>query len=142
MAFVDQAGAIIVARRGQPMTLLVTAKRNPEHWVFPKGHVEPGETLEIAARREAEEEAGVTGEIIDAAGSTEFALGPDTYRVHYFVVATGDEGRPEKGRRMKWCSYDEALELLSFDNTRALLRRAWPDITTRLPGPAGPGARR
>ena len=132
MAFVDQAGAIVVAVRDRtPLTLLVTAKRNPNHWVFPKGHLEPGETLEAAALREAEEEAGVTGRIVDAAGSTEFELGPHTYQVHYFVITTGDEGRPEPGRRLKWCSYDEAMELLSFDNTRALLQRTWPSIVGR-----------
>ena len=132
MAIVDQAGSIIVAIHDEtPVTLLVTAKRNPDHWVFPKGHLEPGETLEAAARREAEEEAGVTGEIVDAAGSTEFEFGPHTYRVHYFVLATRDEGRPEKGRHMQWCSYDEAMELLSFDNVRALLQRTWPAIVTR-----------
>ena len=133
MAFVDQAGAIIVSNGsdGAPLTLLVTAKRNPDHWVFPKGHVEPGETLEVAARREAEEEAGVTGHIVDAAGSTEFELGQHTYRVHYFVLMTDDPGRPERGRQMKWCGYDEAMTRLSFDNTRALLRQTWPGIVSR-----------
>ena len=132
MAIVDQAGAIIVAVRDDaPVTLLVTAKRNPDHWVFPKGHVEHGETLEQAARREAEEEAGVTGRIVDAAGSTEFEFGRHTYRVHYFVLSTKDDGRPERGRRMKWCSYDEAMDRLSFDNIRALLERAWPAIVSR-----------
>jgi bis(5'-nucleosidyl)-tetraphosphatase len=133
VAIIDQAGAIVISMRdeGTPLALLITAKRNPEHWVFPKGHVETGETFEATAQREAEEEAGVTGEIVDAAGSTEFDLGPHTYRVHYFVLMTRDEGRPEKGRRLKWCSYEEAVALLSFDNTRALLNRVWPGIVAR-----------
>jgi 8-oxo-dGTP pyrophosphatase MutT (NUDIX family) len=134
MGFVDQAGAIVVSigKDGIPLTLLVTAKRNADHWVFPKGHVEPGETLEVAAVREAEEEAGVTGVIIGVAGSTEFALGSHTYRVHYFVLMTRDTGRPERGRQMKWCAYDEAIELLPFENTRALLTRTWPDVVARV----------
>jgi ADP-ribose pyrophosphatase YjhB (NUDIX family) len=132
VALVDQAGAIVVSIRDRrPAVLLVTAKRNPEHWVFPKGHVERNETFETAALREADEEAGVTGRIVEAAGWTEFELGPHTYRVHYFVVETEDDGRPERGRRMKWCAYDEALTLLPFENTRALLRRAWPAVVTR-----------
>jgi len=133
VAFVDQAGAIVISIRddGTPMTLLVTARRNPEHWVFPKGHVEPGETLEIAAEREAEEEAGVTGEIVGAAGSTEFELGRHIYRVHYFVLTTRDAGKPERGRRMKWCTFGEATALLSFDNARELLERTWPGIVAR-----------
>jgi 8-oxo-dGTP pyrophosphatase MutT (NUDIX family) len=132
VALVDQAGAIVVGmRHGGPAVLLVTGKRNPGHWVFPKGHVERGETFEQAALREAEEEAGVTGEIVEAAGVTEFELGPHTYQVHYFVMTTSDDGSPERGRRMRWCSYDEALECLPFENTRALLRRAWPGILAR-----------
>jgi 8-oxo-dGTP pyrophosphatase MutT (NUDIX family) len=132
VALVDQAGAIVVGiRNGGPAVLLVTGKRNPGHWVFPKGHVEEGETLEQAALREAEEEAGVTGAIVERAGVNGFDLGPHTYRVYYFVMTTSDAGSPEHGRRMRWCSYDEALELLPFENTRALLRRAWPGILAR-----------
>ena len=87
MAFVDQAGAIIVSNGsdGAPLTLLVTAKRNPDHWVFPKGHVEPGETLEVAARREAEEEAGVSGHIVD-----KYVKRGRTYLWYYLEVRTSD----------------------------------------------------
>jgi 8-oxo-dGTP pyrophosphatase MutT (NUDIX family) len=47
VATVDEASAIVVGvRAGTPVILLVTAKRSPEQWIFPKGHVEVGETLE------------------------------------------------------------------------------------------------
>jgi len=43
---IRQAGAIVVRRRKDgPRVLLITSKRNAEHWLFPKGHVEDGETL-------------------------------------------------------------------------------------------------
>jgi 8-oxo-dGTP pyrophosphatase MutT (NUDIX family) len=130
---VEQAGAIIVgSRRGGPAVLLVTASSNRDTWIFPKGHVEPGETLEDAALREAEEEAGVTGTILRPAGVLSFRQGLKTYRVHYFVVATEDAGDPEPGRRHRWCSYDDALRKLTFDDTRELLREVWPRI--RMPG--------
>jgi diadenosine hexaphosphate hydrolase (ATP-forming) len=124
---VEQAGAIVIAERaGQPAVLLVTGKRNPAHWVFPKGHVEPGETLEDAALREAEEEAGIAGDIVRRAGTIEFEIGRDTFRVHYFLVRTEDKGRPEPGRRLAWFSYEKALAALPFENSRALLRSVWP----------------
>lgn len=128
MPLVEQAGAIVIAQRaGHPALLLVTAKRNPHHWVFPKGHLEPGETIEQAALREAAEEAGIAGQIVRRAGTLEFDLGVNTIRVHYFVVHTSDDGVPEHGRQLQWFSYDEALRALSFENSRALLRSVWAD---------------
>lgn len=133
MALVEQAGAIVFGMRdGSPAILLVTAKRNPEHWVFPKGHIERGETHEIAAIREAEEEAGVSAEILQPAGTLEFPLGEDTIRVHYFVMFTRDDGSPEPGRRMEWYPPDEALRHLSFENSRQLLRSVWPGLAPRI----------
>lgn len=127
MLLIEQAGAIVLGdRHGQPATLLVTGKRNPGHWVFPKGHVEPGETLEEAALREAHEEAGVRGEIVRRAGTIDFEIGRDTIRVHYFLVRTTDDGTPEHGRRLGWFGLDAALAALPFENSRALLKSVWP----------------
>jgi len=55
MARVIQAGAITM--RGKKV-LIVRAKKNPLDWIFPKGHVERGESLAETACRELAEEAG------------------------------------------------------------------------------------
>jgi 8-oxo-dGTP pyrophosphatase MutT (NUDIX family) len=123
---IEQAGAIVVTANGRDRRLLlITSKRNPDHWIFPKGHVENGETLEEAALREAEEEAGIRGTIVERAGSLSFGVRSESLLVHYFVVATQDEGRPERGRQLEWLSYEEALDRLTFDDNRALLRKVW-----------------
>jgi len=125
----EQAGAIVVrVRGGVEHVLLVTAKRNPSHWIFPKGHIEAGETLEQTALREAEEEAGVRGRIIAPAGELSFSFQSEAFLVHYFLVVSNDEGRPEKGRRLQWCTYDEALRRLTFEISRTLLREAWKKV--------------
>lgn len=40
--------------------MLVLHERTEDRWGFPKGHVDPGESLLEAARREIAEEAGLT----------------------------------------------------------------------------------
>ena len=126
---IDQAGAIIASvRDGEPATLLVTARRNPGHWIFPKGHVERGESLDQTALREADEEAGVRGTVLGPAGTLSFVDGDLTIRVHYFIVITRDGGTPERGRQLRWCSLDEAVRHLTFADSRALLQKVWPAI--------------
>jgi 8-oxo-dGTP pyrophosphatase MutT (NUDIX family) len=133
MAKIEQAGAIVVRPgKSEPRILLVTARRNPDNWIFPKGHVEAGERLQDAAVREAREEAGVDGKVIGPAGSMSFELGDITYRVNYFVLTTGDLGKEREGRRFRWCRYKQAMRRLSFDETRDLLREAWPRIQSAV----------
>jgi 8-oxo-dGTP pyrophosphatase MutT (NUDIX family) len=127
---IRQSGAIIVRLDGdEPQVLLVTAKRNPKRWIFPKGHIEKGESAEDAALREAREEAGVLVKSIGPAGSLEYHFLGAGFRVEYFLaVLKREAGPPEKGRSRRWCSLDEALERLRFKNTRKLLRKAWKTL--------------
>jgi 8-oxo-dGTP pyrophosphatase MutT (NUDIX family) len=125
----EQAGVVAVRiRNGVSQVVLVTSKRNPAHWVFPKGHVEDGETFEQTALREAEEEAGVRGRVVARVGTLRFTLEDEKLLIRFFLVTTSDEGRPEKGRRLQWCTYEEALEQLTFENSRALLKEAWKKL--------------
>lgn len=125
MAVIEEAGAVPVRRADQDWdVLLVTAKADPTVWIFPKGHIEPGEAPADAAVREAHEEAGIRGRLISPAGSIAFTKAGDTIRVAYFLVYTTDPGTPEPGRRLAWLPFDEALQRVSFDETRALLRDA------------------
>ena len=130
MKTIEQAGAVVLRRhKGSHHVLLITSKRDADHWLFPKGHVERGETLEEAALREAEEEAGVRGRIVRRAGEITFELKSESILVHYFVVRTDDDGKPEKGRQLAWCSYQDALERLTFPDTRGLLKKVWKSMT-------------
>ncbi len=126
MGTVKQAGAIVIRRaKTGPLVLLVTAKRNPSHWIFPKGHVEEGESAKAAAVREAREEAGVQARPLRKAGRTSFGYGSTEYTIDYWLAETEDPGEPEPGRQLTWCTYKDALHMLTFDNMRAVLKRAW-----------------
>src|SRR5205809_649464 len=96
---IRQSGAIIIRLDAQePKVLLVTAKRNSGNWIFPKGHIEKGETAEAAALREAKEEAGVVGKLIAPAGILEYSFLGVKARVEYFLAELMREsGPPEDG---------------------------------------------
>ena len=127
MPSIRQSGAIVVRLDGkEPRVLLVSAKRNPRNWIFPKGHIEKGETAEAAALRETKEEAGVAGTLVGPAGVLEYRFLGVKARVEYFLVQfIREAGPPEDGRSRVWCGLDDALDRLSYKNTRKLLRKAW-----------------
>jgi 8-oxo-dGTP pyrophosphatase MutT (NUDIX family) len=127
MPTIRQAGSIVVRLDGtEPKVLLVTAKRNPNNWIFPKGHIEKGESPEQAAVRETKEEAGVIGKPLGPAGVLEYGFLGAKARVEYFLLQFAREaGAPEDGRQRVWCGLDDALGRLSYKNTRKLLRKAW-----------------
>jgi 8-oxo-dGTP pyrophosphatase MutT (NUDIX family) len=43
-------------------TLLIAPAKNPNHWIYPQGGIEPGEDVFEALLRELEEEVGITRE--------------------------------------------------------------------------------
>jgi 8-oxo-dGTP pyrophosphatase MutT (NUDIX family) len=142
MAKFRQAGAIIVRTwRRELRILLVTARRNPQNWIFPKGHVEGQERLQDAALREAREEAGVDGKVVGRAGAMVFEFGGNTYRVRYFIVRSSNQGQEREGRRLRWLRYKPALRKLTYAETRNVLRKAWPRIEAALTNSGRPRAK-
>lgn len=131
---IPQAGAIAIKRLGQTVqVLLVRARQDPSHWIFPKGHVERGERPEDTALRELQEEAGATGDIISYAGTLSFPSADGTVAVDYFLIAVTDEREPGEGRERCWSSKQEALALLAFEDARRLLSRQWKRIENSCP---------
>ena len=122
---IAQAGAVVVRRDGpEPLFLLVKARRDPRVWIFPKGHVEDGETAEQTALREAQEEAGVIGRVIAPLGALEFESGGRPLRVDYFLVELLGDAAWSEGRPFVWGTYDETRERIEFSNARELLKKA------------------
>ena len=61
-------------------------------WSIPKGLAEPGEDLEQTARRETQEETGVTADGLVALGSVCYQRSPK--RIHAFAGAVSDACQP------------------------------------------------
>ncbi|HID11984.1 MAG TPA: NUDIX domain-containing protein, partial [Candidatus Latescibacteria bacterium] len=113
----------------------------PDYWGFPKGHVEPGETNAVAARREILEETGIRDiEFIPGFERTityEFRRGRETRiqkEVTYFLVQTRTDRvtlSPEH-ESYTWADVKEAMRLLSYESLKELLWEAHNFILDHL----------
>ena len=121
-----QAGGIAFRGSGRDLSiLLVTSKKQAGFWIFPKGHVEPGESAAQAGERETLEEAGVSGDLLGPVGMPlEYDWNGRRYSVQYFLIRATSESPAGDGRTIAWLPFDDALKRLSFEDTRALLRQA------------------
>ena len=119
---VEAGGVVVRLDDGTPRLLLTTAKRDPSLWIFPKGHIEPGEAPEAAAVREVREETGVASTPERYLGSIRFSYEGQTNRVDMLLLRYAGISGEGEGRRVRWCTYQEALALLSFEEARELIR--------------------
>ncbi|KAM3234749.1 nudix hydrolase 18, mitochondrial isoform X1 [Capsicum annuum] len=96
--------------------LLISPQRKGKGLLFPKGGWEKDETIEVAARRETIEEAGVCGDIEGKLGTWYFEnkSGDTAYEGHMFPLFVREELNlwPEKDiRERSWMSVREARKL-------------------------------
>lgn len=117
-------GVVHRARGGAREYLVVTSSKNPAHWVLPKGHLDPGETAEITAVREVEEESGVRATLIAPLAETELALPHELQRVRWFVLTFVEQRPAGEGRSVEWLAPAAAIAHLTFEDARELVRAA------------------
>ncbi|MFD3005821.1 NUDIX hydrolase [Thermus tengchongensis] len=119
-----ELGAGGVVFNGRKEVLLLRDRMG--FWVFPKGHPEPGESLEAAAVREVWEEAGIRAEILLLLFPTRYVNPKGVEReVHWFLMRGEGEPRLEPGMTgAGWFSPEEARGLLSFPEDLRLLEVA------------------
>ena len=119
------AGAVVFRQDDSQVYYLVVSSSDGLNWVLPKGHIDPGETPEIAALRELEEEAGVTGEISAALSVRQFKKANKELDIQYFLVRETGATKSTENRTIRWEAEDDALRLLTFaEGKEALLEGA------------------
>jgi 8-oxo-dGTP pyrophosphatase MutT (NUDIX family) len=125
------AGTVVLHRPTRALLLLHEALE--DRWCFPKGHVEPGESIETAALRESREETGLR----------DLRLRGKISEVHYQFFAPGKRRNVVKTTvyflaetnhanvslerifdRFLWTSGRKALRLVRYATDRQVLRSA------------------
>ena len=117
---IAQACVVPYRRRNERIEFCLITSLKKKRWIFPKGIVDPGETLEEAALKEAFEEAGLHGRIVgDPIGKYEDSKWGTNLEISVVLmeVAHCDEDWLESDVRLRrWVEADRALDLLSKKN--------------------------
>lgn len=118
-------GAVVFKLTAEgPRYLLVEASGTRDRWVFPKGHVENGETAADTALREVTEEAGVRARPVRRLRRVEQKQQGESISIVYFLLAYAGRTTPLEKRRIRWLTFDEATEALDLVKNRRVLRSA------------------
>ena len=122
-------GCVIVQGK---KVLLVYEKRR-DFWDFPKGHVETGESEVETALREVKEEVGLDVEIDERRRYTlSYIIRNEIEKTVVLFVAfprsEDMELQSEEIEHARWCEFDEAIELLTYDDWKDVLRRVMDDL--------------
>jgi bis(5'-nucleosidyl)-tetraphosphatase len=133
-----RASGVVVyyLEQDEPHFLLLRSRRD-RSWGFPKGHLIEGEDSLTGAMRELWEETGIR-EVTLVPGFTEYV----TYRVNragrfrqktvtYFLgrVATPTVRLSEEHSEHRWAVVEDARKILTFENLRSMVTRAWMIVT-------------
>lgn len=121
----EQAGCLPVRGRRSSIEILLVTSRYTSEWIAPKGTIEVGESPEATALREAEEEAGVRGQIVGYLGRFEYPRGGQAAAVEVYELQVLEELEhwPEcLQRRRRWFGLAEALREVRRPEVLAMLR--------------------
>ncbi len=124
---IDSCGAVVF-REGEagPEVLMILHRRG---WGFPKGHRKPGETEEACARRETEEETGITAAIDPRfRRETVSERRGDRRKVIFFLgrfVSGEPSPQPGETRDVRWFPAEDAAGMVYFPGDRAIFEDAW-----------------
>lgn len=131
------AGGIVFRRNNKGEVEILLIQDHKDRWTIPKGHIEEGETAQEAARREIGEEAGLHDiDMLGWLGKIHFRyrridkLVLITQQVYLMRVKTsGNEIQKEDWMNgIKWFSFNEALDLIEYEDIGKLMLLAMKRI--------------
>jgi len=125
------AGAIIFYHSGQKIKYLLL-HHEADYWNFPKGHIETGESVLVAARREVQEETGLTALnfIPGFKVQDKYIFQFNQKKVFKIVIFLLAEAKSQEVKisdehiGFRWLTYEQAIKQLKFKNIKIILQRA------------------
>jgi 8-oxo-dGTP pyrophosphatase MutT (NUDIX family) len=145
------AGGIVFRREPESPPRYLLIKDSYDNWGFPKGHLENGESPAEAALRETAEETGLSRLVLQ--GPIRVIDWHFRFRgrhihkyCHFFLFESAEgEANPQVDEGItacQWRTLEEALDVLSYDNARGVLKRAGEMVRTLVAIGAGRPTRR
>jgi len=124
------AGAVCWRESGKDLLVAIIHRGRYQDWTFPKGKVDPGETLAEAAVREVKEETGLKVKLGMPLETVSYPLDKSkTKVVHYWAARVSEKAltkskfQPdEEVSEVVWLKASEAFAKLSYQHDRDLLQ--------------------
>ena len=129
MKYEKSCGAVVFRRDTDGWNVLLIRHARGRHISFPKGHMEPGELESHTAEREVFEETGIRVKVDRRyRAENRYNIRPDTQKlvVIFAAVTTQREiiPQPEEIAEAYWLPVEAALERLTYERDRKILRAA------------------
>ncbi|MGH3767572.1 MAG: NUDIX hydrolase [Pseudonocardiaceae bacterium] len=131
VAETSAGGLVVDTETGRAAVIGRLDRRGRLLWSLPKGHVEPGETVERAAVREVAEETGIESAVVAVLGSIDYWFVAEDRRVHktvhhFLLRAVGGElsGADHEVTEVAWVLLADLPARLAYADERRLVQRA------------------
>lgn len=129
MRIKEKSCGCIIVKDGKVLLI----KQVSGHWGFPKGHVEHDEEEEQTALREVKEETNLDVKIDSNKRYVEKYItdkGIDKEVVLFVAEPINEEIKmqEEEVSRIKWMSFEEAINQITFKETKQILKQVLRDL--------------
>ena len=132
LRFEKSCGAVVYCQEDEEIKYVLVCEHGG-YWVFPKGHVEAGETEQETALREIKEETGLTVTLVDGFRVIdEHNLAregrPNTIKQTVYFLAKCDElnfvAQESEISKIEMLDFESAMAKLQFDSFRNILMQS------------------